>query len=158
MLSIQKSRTNKTSLGYVVPLSDIPSTSKTIFVKPIVPKPPPTVEDKGKDKINGDVPPTQKLPTIKRSPICHHCGLNWHVRPQCSLLKAQKANVKKEVRRQANYGTRPLAQYQTPWHQPPYQTPWKASGSSLSRPKASCPTAPGSSTLAASAEICSRQS
>jgi hypothetical protein len=34
----------------------------------------------------------------------------WHVRPQCSLLKAQKAKVKKEVPRQANYGTRPLAQ------------------------------------------------
>jgi hypothetical protein len=100
------SRTNKTSLGYVVPLSDIPYTSKTIFVKPIIPKPPSTVEDKGKDKINGDDPPTQKLLTIRRSPICHHCGLNWHVRPQCSLLKAQKANVKKEVPRQANYGTR----------------------------------------------------
>jgi len=99
MLSIQKSPIDKTSIGYVAPPSDIPSTSKTVFVKPIVPKPPPTVEDKGKDKINGDVSVTQKLPTIRRSPICHHCGLSGHVPPQCSLLKAQRAKVKKEVPR-----------------------------------------------------------
>jgi hypothetical protein len=55
MLSIQKSTTNKTGLGYVAHPSDIPSTSKTVFVKPTVSEPPPTVEDKGKDKINGDV-------------------------------------------------------------------------------------------------------
>jgi len=88
MLSIQKSLTDKTGLGYVAPLSNIPSTSRTIFVKPTVLEPPPTVVDKGKDKINGDVQVTQKLPTKKRSPICHHCGLSGHVRPQCSLLKA----------------------------------------------------------------------
>jgi len=88
MLSIQKSPTDKTGLGYVAPSSDVPSTSKTIFVKPAVPEPPPTAEDKGKDKIIGDVPGTQKPPSINRSPICHHCGLSGHVRPQCSLLKA----------------------------------------------------------------------
>jgi hypothetical protein len=123
MLSIQKSPTDKSSLRYVTP-SDIPSTSKTVFVKPTVLEPPPTVEDKWKDKINGDVPATQKLQTIRSSLICHHCGLSGHVQPQCSLLKAQRVKVKKEVSRQANYGTRPLAQYQTPWHQAPYQTPW----------------------------------
>jgi len=66
MLSIQKTPTDKIGLGYVAPSSDIP-------------KPPPTVVYKGKDKINGDVSVTQKLPTIGRSPICHHCGLNGHV-------------------------------------------------------------------------------
>jgi ribosomal protein L32 len=111
MLSIQKSLTDKTGLGYVAPPFDIPSTSKTIFVKPTVPKPPPTIKDKGKEKINGDVLATQKLPTIRRSPICHHYRLSGHVRPHCSLLKAQRAKVKKEVPRQANYNTRPLAQY-----------------------------------------------
>jgi hypothetical protein len=109
MLSIQKSPTEKTGLEYVAPPSDIPSTSKTVFVKPTVPEPPPTAEDKGKDKIKGDVPATQKLPTIRRSPVCHHCGLSGHVQPQCSLLKAQRAKVKKEVPRQAIYSTRPLA-------------------------------------------------
>jgi hypothetical protein len=130
MLSIQKSPTDKTGLGYVAPSSDAPSTSKTVFVNPAVPEPPPTVEDKGKDKVNDDVPGTQKLHSIRRPPICHHCGLSGHVRPQYSLLKAQKAKAKKEVPRQADHGTRPAAQFQTPWYQAPYhqapryQAPW----------------------------------
>jgi len=117
MLSIQKSPTNKTGLGYVAPAFDSPSTSKTVFVKPTVPELLPVVEEKGKEKIFGDVSGTQKPPIIRKSLICHHCGLSGHVQPQCSLLKAQKAKVKKEVPRQANYGTRPLTQYQAPWHQ-----------------------------------------
>jgi hypothetical protein len=120
MLSIQKSPTDKTGLGYVAPPSDAPSTSKTIFVKPTVPETPPTVEDKGMDKVNDDVSGTQKPHSIKRPPICHHCGLSGHVCPQCSLLKAQKAKAKKEVPRQANHGTRPQAQFQTPWYHAPY--------------------------------------
>jgi len=130
MLSIQKSPTDKTGLGYVDPSSDAPSTSKTVFVKLAVPEPPPTVEDKGKDKINDDVTGTQKPHSIRRPPICHHCSLSGHVFPQCSLLKAQKAKARKEVPRQENYGTRPAAQFQTPWYQAPYyqapryQAPW----------------------------------
>jgi hypothetical protein len=124
MLSIQKSPTDKTGLGYITPPSDIPSTSRTVFVKPVVPEPPPTVEDKGKDKINGDAPGIQNPSSIRKSLLCHHCGSNGHVRPQGSFLKAQKAKVKKEVPKQANNGKRPLAQHQTPWHQSPYQTPW----------------------------------
>jgi hypothetical protein len=135
MLSIQKSPTDKTGLGYVASSSDAPSSSKTVFVKPTVSEPPPTIEDKGKDKVNDDVSGTQEPHFIRRPPICHHCGLNGHVHPQCSLLKAQKAKAKKEVLRQAHYGTRPAAQHQTPWHQAPwrqaprhqthqYQAPW----------------------------------
>jgi hypothetical protein len=120
MLSIQKSPTNKTGLGYVAPSSDAHSTSKTVFVKPTVPEPPPTVEDKGKNKVNDDVPGTQKPHSIRRSPICHHCGVSGHVRPQCSFLKAQKDKAKKEKPRQADHGTRPAAQFQTPWYQAPY--------------------------------------
>jgi hypothetical protein len=123
MLSIQKSPTDKTGLGCVASSSDAPSSSKTVFVKPIVSEPPPTVEDKGKDKVNDDVPGTQEPHSIRRPPICHHCGLSGHVRPQCSLLKAQKAKAKNEVPRQAHRGTRPEAQHQTPWHQAPYQAP-----------------------------------
>jgi hypothetical protein len=85
-------------------------------MKPVVLEPPPTVEDKGKDKVNDDGPGTQKPHSIRRPTICHHCGLSEHVRPQCSLLKAQKAKVKKEVHRQANHGTSPAAQFQTPWY------------------------------------------
>lgn len=59
MLSIQKSPADKTGLGYVAPPSDILFTYRIVFVKPTVPEPPPTIEDKGKDKINGNVPGTQ---------------------------------------------------------------------------------------------------
>lgn len=79
MLSIQKSPTDKTGLGYVAPPFDTPFTFGTIFVNPAVPDPPPTVEDKGKDKLNGDVLSTQKLSSIRRSSVCHHCGLSGHV-------------------------------------------------------------------------------
>jgi hypothetical protein len=91
MLSFQKSPTDKTELGYVAHPFDIPSTSRTVFVKPIVPESPPTVMDKG----SGDVPVTQKLPTVRRPPICHHYGLSRHVRPQYSLLKEE---VPRQVR------------------------------------------------------------
>jgi hypothetical protein len=53
MLSIQKSPTDMIGLGYVTSASDIPSTSKTMFVKPTVPEP---CVDKGKEVIGGDVP------------------------------------------------------------------------------------------------------
>jgi hypothetical protein len=123
MLSIQKSPNDKTGLGYVAPSYDIPSSSKTVFVKPTVPEPPPIVEDKKKEKVNDDVPRIQEPHSIRRPPICHHCGLSGHVRPQCSLLKAQKAKAKQEVPRQAHYGIRPAAQHRTPWHQAPHQAP-----------------------------------
>jgi hypothetical protein len=87
MLSIQKSPTDKTRLRYVGPPSDIPSTSRTVFVKPTVLGPPLTVVDKGNEVIGGDISVTQKPPTIRRPPICQHCGLNGTIRPHCSLLK-----------------------------------------------------------------------
>lgn len=127
MLSIQKSPHDKSGLGYVAPSSDIPSSSKTVFVKPTVSEPPSTVQDKGKDKVNGDVPGTKVPHSFRRPPICHHCGLSGHVHLQCSLLEIEKAKVKQEVPRQAHYGTRPAAQHQTPLHQVPryqYQAPW----------------------------------
>jgi hypothetical protein len=124
MLSIQKRPHDKTGLGYVASSSDIPSSSKTVFVPPTVPKLPPVIEDKQKEKVNDDVPGTQQPHSIRRPPIFHHCGLSGHIRPQCSLLKVQKAKAKKEVPRQAQYGTVPGAQHQTPWHQASYQAPW----------------------------------
>jgi hypothetical protein len=83
MSSIQKSPIEKIGLGYVASTSDILSTSKTVFVKSIVPKPPTTCMDKGKEVIGRDVlvvaKATQKPPTIRRPPICHHCGLSGHI-------------------------------------------------------------------------------
>jgi hypothetical protein len=124
MLSIQKSPNDKTGLKYVASSSDVPSSSKTVFVKPTIPELPPAIEDKQKEKVNDDVPGTQQPHSIRRPPICHHYGLSGHVRPQCFLLKAQKAKAKKEVPRQAHYGTRPAAQHHTPWHLASYQVPW----------------------------------
>jgi hypothetical protein len=68
MMSIQKSPTDKTGLGYVAPSSDATSTSKTVFVKPAVPEPPTTVEDKRKDKVNDDVPALRSLIPSKYLP------------------------------------------------------------------------------------------
>jgi hypothetical protein len=116
MLSIQKRPNDKTGLGYVASSSDVPSSSKTVFVKPTVPELSPAVEDKQKEKVNDDVPGTQQPHSVRRPPTCHHCGLSGHVRPQCSLLKAQKAKAKKDAPRQAHYGAIPAAQHQTPWH------------------------------------------
>jgi hypothetical protein len=53
MLSIQKSPTDKTRLEYVAFSSDIPSTSKNVFVKPIVLELPSVCMDKGKEVISG---------------------------------------------------------------------------------------------------------
>jgi len=61
MLFTQKSPNDKIGLGYVAPSSDVPSSSKIVFVKPTVPEPPPTVEDKKKEKVNDDVP-SEDLP------------------------------------------------------------------------------------------------
>jgi hypothetical protein len=58
MLSIQKSPLDKTGLGYVASSSDIPSSSKTLFVPPTVPELPQVIEDKQKENVNDDVPGT----------------------------------------------------------------------------------------------------
>jgi len=121
MLSIQKSPIDKTGLGFIAFTSDIPSTCMTVFVKPIVHEPSTTYVDKGKVVIGADVPAivkaTQKPSTIRRPPICHRCGLSGHIRPQCSLLKAQRSKFKNELPREATSGTRPLAGHQAPQHQ-----------------------------------------
>jgi hypothetical protein len=115
MLSIQKSPIDKTRLRYVASSSDSPFTSKTVSIKPTFPKPPSVCLDKRNEVIGGDVlasaKDTQKPPTIRRPPICHHYGLSGHIRPHCSLLKAQRSKVKKELPRQATFDTRPLT-----WH------------------------------------------
>jgi hypothetical protein len=49
MLSIQKYPIDKTGLGYVPPsASNTPSTSQTIFVKPVISESPPSSVDKEK--------------------------------------------------------------------------------------------------------------
>jgi hypothetical protein len=61
MLLVQKSLTDKTGLGYVASTLDIPSTPKTVFVKPTVPEPPHAYIDKGKTVIGGEDPVVAEL-------------------------------------------------------------------------------------------------
>jgi hypothetical protein len=95
MLSIQKCPTDKTGLGYVPPsISDTPSISKTIFMKPVIPESPPPRVDKGKAVMEGEVPiilqPPAKLP-IRRKPLTyHHCGKPGHIRPNCPHWHVQR--------------------------------------------------------------------
>jgi len=57
LLFIQKCPTEKTGLGYVPPsTSNTPSTSQTIFVKPVIPVSPPSSVGKGKTIMEGEVP------------------------------------------------------------------------------------------------------
>jgi hypothetical protein len=83
VLFVQKSPTDKTRHEYVASTFDIPSSSKTVFIKPTLPKPPTTYVNNGKEVICGDTPAiakaTQKPPTIRRPPICHHCRLSGHI-------------------------------------------------------------------------------
>jgi len=70
MLSIQKCPTDKTGLGYVASTSDISSTSKTVFIKPIVLDPLPACVDKGNVVIGGEDPVGTEIikkPPTKRS-------------------------------------------------------------------------------------------
>jgi hypothetical protein len=103
MLSIQKCATDKTRLGYVSPSSyDTPSTSKTIFVKPVIPESPPSRVDKGKAIMKGEGPiipqPPAKLP-IRRKPLtCHHCGKPGHIRPNCPHWQVHQCGVSSHIR------------------------------------------------------------
>jgi len=88
MLSIQKCPTDKTGLRYVPhSTSDTLSTSQTIFVKLVIPKSPPSIMDKGKTIMDGEVPvipqPPTKLPITRKPPTCHHCSELGHIRPKC---------------------------------------------------------------------------
>jgi hypothetical protein len=89
MLSIQKCLTDKTRLWYVPPFTDTPSTSQTVFVKPVIPESPLSCVDKGKMAMEGEVPIIPQSPTkllIRRKPpTCHHCGELGHIRTKCPL-------------------------------------------------------------------------
>jgi hypothetical protein len=103
MLSIQKCTTDKTGLGYV-PTSDTPSTSKTIFVKPVIPDSPLPRVDKGKTVMETGVcfipqPPTKlphaklphaKLPIRRKLLTCLHCDEPGHIRPNCPHRQVQR--------------------------------------------------------------------
>jgi hypothetical protein len=95
MVSIQKCPTDKTGLGYVPSsISNTPSTSKTIFMKPVIPESSPPSVDKGKTVMEGEVPvishPLAKLPIRRKPPTCHHCGELGHIRPKRPHWQVQR--------------------------------------------------------------------
>jgi hypothetical protein len=75
MLSIKKCPIDKTRLGYVTSTSDIPSTSKTVFIKSTVLEPPPACVDKGKAVIEGEDPVVAEL--IKKPPTKRRLLVFW---------------------------------------------------------------------------------
>jgi hypothetical protein len=77
ILLIHKSPTDKTGLEYVASTSDIPFTSKIVFVKPSIPEPPPACVDKRNEVIGGDV--SAIAIATQKPPICHHYGLSGHI-------------------------------------------------------------------------------
>ena len=116
MLSIQKSASDHTGLGYGISSSNTASTSTTVFVPPASNT---EIENtdvkfslasenlyKGKsilgappklDKKEAKNPKAKKVnsqkPTQKKQHICHHCGAAGHTRPNCyKWLATQQSN------------------------------------------------------------------
>ena len=116
MLSIQKSISNRTSLGYGVSSSNTASTSTTVFVPPASNTEIENTDvkislasenlDKGKsileaspklDKKEAKNPKAKKSnsqkPKQKKQHLCHHCGAAGHTRPNCyKWLATQQSN------------------------------------------------------------------
>ena len=116
MLSIQKSASDRTGLGYGLSLSNTASSSTTIFVPPannvkienneIKIKLASENLDKGKSILGAPLklekkdvknPRAKKTnsqkPKQKKQHLCHHCGAAGHTRPNCyKWLATQQSN------------------------------------------------------------------
>ena len=117
MLSIQKSASDRTGLGYEFSSSNIASTSTTVFVPPsnnveiennnvktnLVSEnldkdksilwAPPKLEKKNAKNPKAKKAPSQK-PKQKKKHLYHHCGIDGHTRPNCyKWLATQQSNV-----------------------------------------------------------------
>ena len=116
MLSIQKSTSDRTSLGYDFSSFNIASTSATIFVPPsnnveiennnVITDLASKNLDKGKSilrappklkKKNAKNPKAKKAifqkSKQKKQHLCHHCGIAGHTRPNCyKWLATQQSN------------------------------------------------------------------
>ena len=116
MLSIQKSASDRTGLGYGLSSSNTASSSTTVFVPPANNVKTENNEiktelasenlDKGKsileaplklDKKDVKNPKAKKTnsqkPKQKKQHLCHHCGVTGHTRPNCyKWLATQQSN------------------------------------------------------------------
>jgi len=66
------------------------------------------VEEHSKTKY---VPPHRRQLIQKFVLICHHCGLNGHIRPKCPHVLVQRSKVKKELSKKDSASTRPLRKH-----------------------------------------------
>ena len=106
MLSIQKSASDRTGLGYEFFSSNIASISTIVFVTPTnnieiennnvktdlasenldkgksILRAPPKLEKKNTKNLKAKKAPSQK-PKQKKQHLCHHCGIAGHTRPNC---------------------------------------------------------------------------
>ena len=116
MLSIQKSASNRTGLGYGLSSSNTASSITTVFIPPAnnvkIENNEVKIEfacenlDKGKsilrappkyDKKDVKNPGAKKAnsqkPKQKKQHLCHHCGVSGHTRPNCyKWLAIQQSN------------------------------------------------------------------
>ena len=116
MLSIQKSASDRTGLGYGISSSNTASTSTTVFVPPASNTEIENTDvkislasenlNKGKsilgaplklDKKEAKNPKAKKAnsqkPKQKKQHLCHHCGVADHTRPNCyKWLATQQSN------------------------------------------------------------------
>ena len=116
MLSLQKSASDRTGLGYGFSSSNITSTSTTVFVPPnnnveiennnvktdlasenldkgksILGAPP--KQDKKEAKNPGAKKANSQKPKQKKQHLCHHCGVAGHTQPNCyKWLATQQSN------------------------------------------------------------------
>ena len=116
MLNIQKSASDRTSLGYGLSSSNIASTSTTVFVPPAnnvkienseiktelasenldkgksILGAPPKLEKKDVKNPKAKKANSQK-PKQKKQHLCHHCGAAGHTPPNCyKWLATQQSN------------------------------------------------------------------
>lgn len=104
MLTGQKYSFDKTDLWYVATInaSNMASTSKTVFVKPLVPKSQNAYKDRGKAIMisckNASISPARpKHSTTRSLPTCHHYGMVGHFRPNCDQLNFSRTWNKKNT-------------------------------------------------------------
>jgi hypothetical protein len=86
MLSKQKCSTDKTGLGFGATssnVSNIASSSKTVFVKPKFEEPQNAYMDKGKGIVGDEAKvlakPVKKPPNKRSLPSCYYCGISGHI-------------------------------------------------------------------------------
>jgi hypothetical protein len=110
MLSIQKCPTDKIGLGYVPPsTSDITSTSQTIFVKLVIPESPPSIVDKEKKVMDGEVPVIpQPLGQASYQKKASHMPSLWRARAHQTQLPTSASSEEEKVAGSLNSHVSPM--------------------------------------------------